>query len=190
MYTYSLTVWKVFARLLYLLSQSLSLHWLRGDSGEDSKNQGTRKKKRVVCVRSDEVVAWWCGWGRPRRARRWFGRGVSIPAGRVRRGGGRGRRRAEWARTTRAVRSRPPAKRLPSAAATSAQREPSVATFDIHRATTRAQPQIASLTGIALVLSLQNYWKLVVTTAFSYHLDSEMKHLKKWYKLYLFTYLN
>ena len=39
----------------------------------------------------------------------------------------------------------------------SAPREPSLATFDIQRATTLAQPQIASLTGIALVLSLRNY---------------------------------
>lgn len=43
-------------------------------------------------------------------------------------------------------------------------REPSVATFDIQRATTLVQPQIAYLTGIALVLSLRNYWKLATTT--------------------------
>lgn len=64
--------------------------------------------------------------GAPRRARRWVGRGVSIPAGRVRRGRRCGRPRDSLA-GTRAVRSWPPGERLPHAARLRAR----IATFDI-----------------------------------------------------------
>lgn len=61
----------------------------------------------------------------------------------------------------------------------SAPREPSLATFDIQSATTLVQPQIDSLKGIALVLSLRNYSKLIVTTAFTYYLDFELTYFNK-----------
>lgn len=135
------------------LSKICVCTWLRDDCRRELKKSrcvGGKSREDIVCERGDRQCGACVLWGGCSAGALVVGAGCIDPRGAL-----APRRRARAASVslasclcaTRAVRSRPPAKRLP----TNPSRVPSVATFDIQRATTLVQPQIAYLAGITLV---------------------------------------